>query len=143
MTKRAAPRALEPVEARMISPDLLQAILAKRCPICLRGPMFDGFMAMRDACSDCGHRFTPEPGFFQGAMFVSYAVGVAELIVGSVIAYVFLSPHTGLALALAAAGVVHLLLVPQLFKYSRVIWAHLFTGSGKTDRQPSPPPRDS
>ena len=127
----------------MTSLGLLLAVLAKRCPICLRGPMFDGFMAMRDDCSVCGHCFTQEPGFFQGAMFVSYVVGVAELIVGSTIAYVFLSPHIGIAPALGAAGVVHLLLVPQLFEYSRVIWAHLFAGSGKTDRRPSPPPGDS
>ena len=123
--------------------ELLWAVIAKRCPVCLRGPMFDGFMTMRDACPVCGHCFTPEPGFFQGAMFVSYAVGVAELIFVSIIAFVFLSPHIGVAWALAAAGVVHLLLVPQLFEYSRVIWAHLFAGSGKTGRRPSPPPGDS
>ena len=127
----------------MTSPGLLKAVVAKRCPVCLRGPMFDGFMSMRDACPVCGHCFTPAPGFFQGAMFVSYAVGVAELIVVSIIAYVFLSPHTGVALALGAAGVVHLLLVPQLFEYSRVIWAHLFAGVGKTGRRHSPPPGDS
>ena len=105
--------------------------------------MFDGIMAMRDACPVCGHCFTPEPGFFQGAMFVSYAVGVAELIVGTIIAYVFLSPHIGVSLALVAAAVVHLLLVPQLFEYSRVIWAHLVAGAGKTDHPPAPPPGDS
>lgn len=127
----------------MTSPDLLKAVLAKRCPACLRGPMFHGFMSMRDACPVCGHCFTPEPGFFQGAMFVSYAVGVAELIVGSTIAYVLLSPHIGVAWALGAAGVVHLILVPQLFEYSRVIWAHLFAGAGNTERRPSPPAGDS
>ena len=127
----------------MSSSDRLRGVLAKRCPICLRGAMFDCFMSMRDACPVCGHSFTPEPGFFQGAMFISYAVGVAELVVVSIIAYVFLSPHTGVVLALGAAGVVHLLLVPQLFEYSRVIWAHLFAGSGRTDRWPSPPPDDS
>ena len=105
--------------------------------------MFRGFMAMRDACPVCGHCFTREPGFFQGAMFVSYAVGVAELIVVSIIGYVFLSPHIGVTWVLAASGVVHLLLVPQLFEYSRVIWAHIVAGAGKTDRRPSPPPGDS
>ena len=126
----------------MISPSVLRAVLAKRCPVCLRGPMFRGFMAMRDACRVCGHCFTRESGFFQGAMFVSYAVGVAELIVGSTIAYVLLSPRIGVALALAAASVVHLLLVPQLFEYSRVIWAHIFAGSRRTDRRPPPSPTD-
>ena len=105
--------------------------------------MFDGLMAMRDVCPTCGHSFTREPGFFQGAMFVSYAVGVAELIVGSTIAYVFLSPHTGVVLAIAIACIVHLLLVPQLFEYSRVIWAHIVAGARKTDHLPSPPPGDS
>ena len=104
--------------------------------------MFGSFMAMRDACPVCGHRFTREPGFFQGAMFVSYTVGVAELIVGSTIAYVFLSPHIGVGLALGAAGIVHLVLVPQLFVYSRVIWAHIFAESGRADRRSSPPPDD-
>ena len=98
---------------------------------------------MRDACPVCGHCFTPEPGFFQGAMFVSHAVGVAELIIGSTVAYVFLSPHIGVAWALAAASVAHLLLVPQLFAYSRVIWAHIVAGAGNTERRPSPPPGDS
>ena len=105
------------------------AVLAKRCPVCLRGAMFAGFMTMEERCSVCGHRFTREAGFFQGAMFVSYFAGVTELIVVSVIAYIFLGPHLGAGLALAAAGAVHLVLVPQLFKYSRVIWAHMNVGS--------------
>ena len=88
---------------------------------------------MRATCPACGHRFTREPGFFQGAMFVGYAVGVAELIVGSTIAYVFLSPHTRVVLAPAAAGVVHLLLGPQLFEYCRVIWAHVVAGRRTAD----------
>ncbi len=101
--------------------------------------MFGGFMATRESCPGCGHRFMREVGFFQGAMFVSYAIGVAELVVLSVVAYVFLSSHIGVALALVAAGAVHLLLVPQLFEYSRVIWAHVVVAS-ESENDPAPPP---
>ena len=96
--------------------------------------MFGGFMAMRERCPVCGHRFMREIGFFQGAMFVSYFAGVAELIVVSAVAYAFLGPHLGVGLALVCAGAVHLVLVPQLFEYSRVIWAHLVLGSSSGPR---------
>ena len=91
----------------------------------------------------CGHRFMREAGFFQGAMFVSYAVGVVELIVLSVVAYIFLASRIGVAPALVSAGAVHLLLVPQLFEYSRVIWAHIVAGSESESHPPPPPTRQS
>jgi len=50
-----------------------------------------------------------------------------------VLALVFvivLRPHVGLVAALVMAVVAHLVLVPQLFQYSRVIWAHINAGTG-------------
>jgi len=72
-----------------------------------------------------------EDGFFQGAMFVSYAVGVLEFAAVALLAYLWLGPRIGAASALTLAVAVHLVLVPQLFQYSRVIWAHLNVGTGK------------
>src|SRR5436190_12582264 len=52
----------------------LRAIIRQRCPVCLQGAMFRGRFEMNTTCPVCGHRFEREPGFFQGAMYVSYGI---------------------------------------------------------------------
>lgn len=47
-------------------------MLRQRCPVCLEGPMFSGLFTLHDRCPRCGHAFIREPGFFQGAIYVSY-----------------------------------------------------------------------
>lgn len=91
--------------------------------------MFRGRFAMHATCPVCGHRFEREPGYFQGAMFVSYGVGIAYLGVLTLLALAFLVPRIG---TLAAAGcvlTVHVACIPAVFRYSRVIWAHLNIGT--------------
>lgn len=95
--------------------------------------MFAGLLTMRERCSVCSHQFMSEAGFFQGAMYVSFFAGVAEFALIAVIAYMFLGPHLGVELALTVAVAVHLLLVPQLFQYSRVIWAHFWRVMERND----------
>ncbi|HXM39022.1 MAG TPA: hypothetical protein VN908_10250 [Gemmatimonadales bacterium] len=82
----------------------LRAIMEQRCP---------------------GHRFEREPGFFQGAMYVSWVIGVFYLGVLAVLANIFLAPRIGIAGAAACVIAIHLACVPSVFRYSRVIWAHL------------------
>ena len=106
------------------------AVATKRCPVCLQGAMFGDLLTMNDRCSVCGHRFMREEGFFQGAMYISYVVGVLEFAVIALVAYLWLSRWVGVAMALVLAVVVHLALVPALFQYSRVIWAHVNVGTG-------------
>jgi len=84
---------------------------------------------MNPTCPVCGHRFEREPGFFQGAMYVSYALGVGEAGVLALAGLLLLVPRVGLLPAVAALVVIHLTCVPQLFRYSRVIWAHLNIGT--------------
>jgi hypothetical protein len=80
---------------------------------------------MNEACAVCGHRFERELGFFQGAMFVSYGIGVIYLIALAIVAREFVAPRFGMPAAIAVVIVVHLACVPGLFRYARVIWAHL------------------
>lgn len=89
-----------------------------------------GLLTMNERCDVCGHRFLREEGFFQGAMYVSYVVGMLEFAALALISWALLAPRIGLGWALGIAFVVHLLLVPQLFRYSRVLWAHLNVGTG-------------
>ncbi len=84
---------------------------------------------MVERCPVCGHRFMREAGFFQGAMYISYVVGVVEFLALGVASLRFLGPRVGVLAAIAAAAAVHLALVPVLFQYSRAVWAHLSIGT--------------
>ncbi len=97
------------------------AALALRCPRCLRGPVWRSFMGMHERCPECGLVYEREPGYFTGAMVVSYALAVPTfglIVVGLLVAGL----ATGVALLLGAA--VYLVLAPFILRYSRVIWLH-------------------
>ena len=62
----------------------IQSIFKKKCPKCRKGDLFtQPFnwkqpLAMPDNCPVCGQKYEPEPGFYYGAMFLSY-IGTAFL----------------------------------------------------------------
>jgi uncharacterized protein (DUF983 family) len=103
----------------------LGAIIAQRCPVCLEGRMFTGLFRMNEACPVCGHHFMREPGFFQGAMYVSYTLATVVFLVLAWGGQLVVGRLLGFWGALAAAAAVQMLLVPMLFRFSRVIWAHV------------------
>ena len=55
------------------------AILALRCPRCLKGRVWRQFVAMNPTCPECGLVFERESGYFAGAMVVSYGLAVPIL----------------------------------------------------------------
>jgi uncharacterized protein (DUF983 family) len=109
----------------------LSAVLLQRCPVCLEGPMFSGLITMYERCPRCGHQFERETGFFQGAMYVSWVTSVGVFTALALLASALLAPHIGMLAALAVAVVVYGPAVPMLFRYSRVIWAHINIGTLK------------
>lgn len=91
--------------------------------------MYSGFVTMYARCPKCGHEFERETGFFQGAMYVGWVSSVGVFATLALLAMFTLAPHIGLFAALAIAVVVYMPTVPILFRYSRVIWAHLNIGT--------------
>ncbi len=100
-----------------------------KCPRCRVGNVFNGktysfkIQKMNETCPHCKLTFEREPGYFYVAMFVSYAMNVAELISICVAAYVL-----GLKLNLdniwyfvAILGITILLFAPFNYRYSRII----------------------
>lgn len=84
-------------------------------------------MKAYDRCPKCDQTYEPEPGFYYGAMFVSYAFSAAiTLATGFVLYNFFDNPETWvyMSVVLIAVG----LLWPAMFKYSRAIFLHLFGG---------------
>jgi hypothetical protein len=58
-------------------------------------------------------------------MYVSWVLGVSYLAVLAILAQLLLVPRIGIVWAVLCVVIIHMLCVPVIFRYSRVIWAHL------------------
>jgi uncharacterized protein (DUF983 family) len=101
------------------------AILLQRCPRCLSGHVYHGLMSMHDTCPECRHQFGREPGYFTGAMFVSYTLAVPLLFIIFIILWQVFSTTWPLTLNLLVTFIVFLPFVPIIFRYSRIIWMYV------------------
>jgi uncharacterized protein (DUF983 family) len=77
----------------------LSAVWNCKCPRCWKGDVFAHsvfnylkFNKTNSTCSHCGIAFEPEPGFYYGAMFVSYAITVALFSIVTTILYFAFHP---------------------------------------------------
>lgn len=81
---------------------------------------------MHKHCPHCGASFEPEPGFYFGAMFVSYALSVGLFVFVGLILYFFFHPSdTAYVIWISIAAV---LFTPFSFRYSRVLFLYWFGG---------------
>ena len=82
---------------------------------------------MHKQCDHCDFMYEREPGYFYGAMYVSYAMVVGLfLVIGFVIYKVLgISDINVFLIAIPASA---LLLLPIIFRYSRIIFLHVFGG---------------
>ena len=78
---------------------------------------------MNTACPVCGLVFERESGYFAGAMVVSYAIDV-PILAAMVIALILIGGLDAVV-ALIIGNTAYLVLVPFIFRYSRVLWLHL------------------
>lgn len=87
-------------------------------------------MAMHETCSNCGTKYKIEPSFFYGAMYVSYAVGIAFAVAAFVISFVFLKATINSVFASIIATLI--VFMPIIIRLSRNIWINLFMHYDKT-----------
>lgn len=110
----------------------LYSILTGACPKCHGESMYQNKNAyvladtlkMNDSCSKCGSKYKIEPSFFYGAMYVSYAVGVAFSIAAFIISYVFLGTSAKTSFIVIVGMLI--LLMPVIMRLSRNIWINMF-----------------
>lgn len=100
----------------------LIALLFQRCPVCLRGKVFNGLFGMHKTCPVCGIRFERETGYFLNAMFFAYTMGFLIVIPSAI--YLYLLDVSIATFSIAIIGEV-IVLWPLIFRYSRLIWLHL------------------
>lgn len=115
-----------------------KAALHAKCPKCRTGDMFAnkmyafGGQKMHTKCPYCNFQFEIEPGYFYVAMFVSYAMNVAEMVTFAIGTYILTgseSPWLYIGILL----VVTLLLSPFNYRYSRVILLYWLTPNLRYD----------
>ncbi|MEX1188976.1 MAG: DUF983 domain-containing protein [Bacteroidia bacterium] len=109
----------------------LYSILNGKCPRCHTGDLFynknpyklENWDKMHESCLTCSLHYEREPGFFQGAMYVSYALGVAlsvsvvilNFLVGFNVIYFFISNTFAI-----------IIMAPLLFRWARGIYLNIF-----------------
>ena len=108
------------------------AIITAKCPKCRVGNIyanpvysFSG-QKMLKSCPHCEMVFEKEPGYFYGAMYVSYAFIVVELVtlaIGTSVLTGSKNPWLYTIILLSVVG----LLAPFNLRYSRVVLMHWLT----------------
>jgi uncharacterized protein (DUF983 family) len=97
-------------------------ILKQLCPACGKGHVFASRFTMNPRCPVCNLKFERGPGYFTGAMYFSYALGIPIIGAGTVLVWWL----TGwpLHISVLLVWVAFLPLVPFIFRLSRVMFIH-------------------
>ena len=78
---------------------------------------------MNPSCDVCGLHFERESGYFVGAMYVSYGLGVLTILPVAVL--LILVAGWSLAAVMTVMVVQTLISMPLFFRLSRIIWIHV------------------
>ena len=110
----------------------LYSVLKGKCPYCHTGDFFISHPYnlkkmgdIHEGCQLCKHTFNPEPGFYFGAMYVSYALGVGLLVAVWVVLAMF-NIKIDIVYRIISISVLWILLAPLMHSLSKIIWANLF-----------------
>jgi uncharacterized protein (DUF983 family) len=109
----------------------LYSVIHQKCPRCQEGDMFKystlspKFMVMNKSCSVCGLDFNPEPAYYFGAMYFSYAIQVTVFVAVFLLLRYTIHPENIWTYVLWVI-VASTLIVPVNFRWSRLAWINLF-----------------
>ena len=112
--------------------DVIYSVLKNKCPQCHQTNVFETnnpfnlkrFDKMHESCSHCGIKYEKEPGFFQGAMYVSYALTSGWFMVTWALDTFIIKSETWQYLTFVVISLI--VLMPLMFRISRLIWMNFF-----------------
>ncbi|MGY6522660.1 MAG: DUF983 domain-containing protein [Mongoliitalea sp.] len=109
---------------------LSSAIVNGKCPRCREGNVFPTpimsytkLTQVNHKCATCKAVLTPEPDFFYGAMYISYAFSVA-LMVTIFVAINVLFDRAPVTYYVVTIIVLNIALVPLMLRYSKVLYLY-------------------
>jgi hypothetical protein len=117
----------------------LYSIVTFTCPYC-HGKFFVSHPFdlsrvgdMYECFPSCGRKYSIEPGFVYGAVYVACAIGVA---VSTWVAIMMLCPSMGIMAQVLTISGVMILGTPMFYALSKIIWANMFLPyKGKAPRE--------
>ena len=108
----------------------LRNIARQHCPRCRMGEIFGGSVfriypwpKMHERCPVCDLKFEREPGYFLGAMYISYGLGVVCVALIAVALWAMTS--WSVVKIILCASVLFLPLVWPITLLARVLWLYL------------------
>jgi uncharacterized protein (DUF983 family) len=110
----------------------LTSVTGNICPNCHKAPYFKAnnpynlkhFAEMNRYCDNCHFDFKQEPGFYFGASYVSYGLQVFIFLILYFSIIVFANYSVWWFIAIAV--LLQIILLPIIFRLSRLIWINLF-----------------
>lgn len=110
-------------------PSIIITSLKQKCPNCGKGDLFVNSNAykystmsdMHEKCSECGTSFTSkEPGFYWGAMYVSYALTSGFIFFN--LCWLFYFFGWNLWALILPNALLMVIMAPLNFRISRALW---------------------
>ena len=116
----------------MLKGTKIYSIYRSKCPRCMEGDIYPDsnpyryktMVKFNAHCSHCDLNFEPEPNFYYGAMYVSYAYTVALFV--AVYAIFGRLLHWSMWPTVGALAVTLVILAPVVFRIPRTTWLSLF-----------------
>ena len=107
------------------------SVFSEKCPKCSNGYVFKqnvsilNLPVMNESCSKCNYRFDREPGYFLGAMYISYGLAIFQGIVTFCSLHLLFPNLSTTWLSISVIAVIALC-GRKNYKLSRVIYIHIF-----------------
>jgi uncharacterized protein (DUF983 family) len=119
----------------------LNSILTGSCPKCHEESMYldqnpynlGNIYKMHEKCSHCGTKYSIEPSFFYGAMYVSYGLGVAFAVAAFIVSFVFFG--SSLMTSFIAIVITLIVMMPVIMRLARNIWINMFISFDKNYKE--------
>ena len=118
----------------------LYSIFKMKCPRCHEGNFFvdkpyklSRAGDLHQNCSNCGLKYSKEPGFYYGAMYVAYALAVALFVTLWVSMNLFFT-NISVGWQIGIIVLSAIVLTPYMYALSKIIWANLFIKYDKDAR---------
>ncbi len=117
--------------------NILYSMLFGKCPKCHEDYMYlekncyklSSTLKMNKSCTSCGQKYHIEPGFFDGAMYVSYGLGIAFSVTAFVLANLFFTPTVWQTFGIISVTMIGLM--PFMARLARSIWINMFVSYDK------------
>ena len=110
----------------------LYSIIFLKCPRCHKGEFLEAnpyklsnFNKVKERCPKCDLKYSIEPSFYTGSMYVSYGVGIAVAVTVYVLTLIF-GLQFKISTLFTVIVVCLILAMPWIAAVAKSIWANIF-----------------